>query len=252
MLSPVVRISPTARVKHAPSQIAVVVSGTPAQAAGIDNYLQRHNASVSISVGQNEGRADRSAIARAGQSPLDQLPQRSDMNLIKARRRVIRQYRIAGAHVFLVPNGGLTLSQYVAARTRRIRLVRPAKSVHNLSDLAGWKPKNGQIVELSVGSLSASEIDFELGSLLSVIDRSGFAPVSVAELLSGAPVAAANLGDAQSAAAPPVTATSAIKNGRPPSTAVESRSPASNIAISTGTTSSTTNTIGATRVAGKD
>jgi hypothetical protein len=221
VLAPVVRITPSSRVKHAHDRVAVVVSGFGDQAAVAKAELQRLGLDATVS-------------GKAG-----------------SRRVGVGRDR-AGRRIVLVPGESVSLSQYISARRNGIKFARPAKNLDSAHDIATWKVKSGQIVQLSVGGLASSTVEDEISVLVAAIERSGMSVVSVPELFSAEPATTASRGDAQSATAPQVTAQIAARNGMPDQLAVLSRSPASSIAMPIGTISSTTKTIGATRVAGID
>jgi hypothetical protein len=150
---------------------------------------------------------------------------------------------------FVSPPNGLTVGEYVLAKTVHARALRPSVTLNASQSNVGPAPRSGALVDLTIASGSTAELR-SLASLLASLRKSGLSAVSASELLDSRPAATVTARDEASTVAPAAMIVSAAIT-TPPDNGVSPRcSPASTAARVTGTSISITNTTGATRVAG--
>jgi hypothetical protein len=219
--------------------VGVVVVAPPARLAGLARALAIHTVHVSFGVTGPLDHTSIEALRRAGDDAVPILPGAGAVRWLATGDQLDDVQGFAADRLAIAPGGMTSLGQYLLARSTGHRLIAAMPNV------AQGTPRPGEILLVRADELGT------VRRLVSSEARLGFAAVPVSQLLSGASaITAPTDRDRPSrSVAPPITPTSPeaptlIPTGPCASAPVPIRGPRT-----TGMTTCTANSSGATRVA---
>lgn len=227
--------------------VGLVVSAPPSQIAGLSGQLARAGVHASFGVTGPLPAATVATLRRAGDDAVPVLPGSGTVRWLGTLDALHDVLGRDGGHMFLVSRGGMSLGQYLLARSAGDHPLAPRSALAIGRHRA---PRPGEILLASVEGPGARAAVLRVASRLGA---DGLAVRTLAQLVaSSSSIRAATASERLSSAAAAVTtsATAAAPIGTPSAPRASGPEVMSGLS-STGTSTWTTNTEGATRVAGE-
>jgi processive 1,2-diacylglycerol beta-glucosyltransferase len=237
-------LRPVSHVATTEPDVGLVVRAAGAAVPRLAAALSARGAHASFALAGPPGPAVGRALARAGDAWLPALSPGRRVEWLETREQLGRTLRLGADRRYLVPATGLSLGQYLLARTLDASPVRGAISVTAPGPVRG--AASGDVVVVTS--------DGAVGPLLataSSLRSAGLGAVPLSALIGSASTSARTGRAAVSATAPPMTMARPTSTPAAPSGARAQLSPVSTGAARTGMTTWTTKTNGATCVAGR-
>jgi processive 1,2-diacylglycerol beta-glucosyltransferase len=237
-------LRPVTRVTTTQPQVGLVLRAPQAAVARLARALAARGMHASFAVSAPLAPGVQRTLTRLGDDSLPALSRETRVGWLETREQLRGTVRLGADRRYLAPASGLTLGQYLLARSLdaspvagRVSFAAPGSPP--------TPPSAGDIVVVSIDGSTARAVA-TAASL-----RLGLRAVSLSALLGSASTSARTARAAVSATAPPITIASPRTIPAGPSGARAQLSPVSSGAARTGTTTWTTNTNGATCVAGR-
>lgn len=237
-------LRPVSHVATARRDAALVVRAPAGAVPRLASALAARGVRVSFALASPPGPTVRRALAATGDEWLPELAPGRRVEWLETREQLGHLARLGDDRRYLVPAGGLSLGQYLLARTLDASPVGGAVAV-TTPGLVRRAAAGDVVVVTSDGSVTAA-----LATVASM-RSTGLRTVPLSALLGSSATSARTGRAAVSATAPPMTMASPARTPAAPSGARAQLSPVSSGAARTGITTWTTKTNGATCVAGR-
>jgi processive 1,2-diacylglycerol beta-glucosyltransferase len=238
-------LRPVTHVATTRPEVALVLRAPAHLVPRLAGALAAHHVHASFALSTPPAPALRHALAGLGDDWLPELSAGQRIPWLDTRKELGRTTRLGDDRRYLVPASGLSLGQYLLARTLDASPVAGAISV-TVPGSPRRTPSAGDVVVVA----SAGPVGPALATIAS-LGSAGLRPVALSALLGSTSTSARTDRAAVSATAPPITIDSPTRTPAGPSGGRAQLSPVSSGAASTGITTWTTKTKGATCVAGR-
>jgi hypothetical protein len=238
-------LRPLTRVATTQPDVAVVLRAPQPSVARLARALATRGLHASFAVSAPLAPGVQRMLGRLGDDALPALAPGRRVGWLETREQLRRGARLGADRRYLVPASGLTLGQYLLARSLDASPV-AGRSSYAASGSPPAAPSAGDIVVVTIDASTARTV-----AAVAALGAHGLRTVPLSGLLGSASTSARTARAAVSATAPPMTIASPRRMPAGPSGAVAQLSPVSSGAARTGITTWTTKTKGATCVAGR-
>jgi UDP-N-acetylglucosamine:LPS N-acetylglucosamine transferase len=245
LAAPPLELRPLTRVATTQPDVALVLRAPQPAVPGLASALASRGEHASFAVTRPLASGVQRMLARLGDDAMPELSAGSNVRWLETREQLRGSARLGTERRYLVPASGLSLGQYLLARSVGASPVAGRVS-YAASGSPPRAPSAGDIVVVTVDGSTGRTVD-----AVAALSVDGLRPVSLAVLLGSASTSARTARAAVSATAPPITIASPRMMPAAPSGAPAQLSPVSSGAARTGITTWTTKTNGATCVAGR-
>jgi processive 1,2-diacylglycerol beta-glucosyltransferase len=238
-------LRPTAHVATTQPDVALIVRAPQPAVPRLAHALAARGLHASFAVSRPLAPGVQRTLARLGDDSLPVLTARSRVRWLETREQLRGTPRFGADRRYLVPASGLSLGQYLLARS-----VDASPVTGRMSFSASGSPP----IVPSAGDIVVVTADGSAGRTVSAaasLRVNGLGVVALSTLLDSSSTSARTARAAVSATAPPITTASPRMIPAGPSGARAQLSPTSSGAARTGITTWTTKTSGATCVAGR-
>ncbi len=245
LAAPPLELRPLARVATTQPDVALILRAPPPAVPGLARALAARGVHASFAGSRALAPGVQRLLARLGDDALPELSPGSRVRWLETREQLRGSARLGADRRYLVPASGLSLGQYLLARSVDASPVAGRMS-YAASGAPPRAPSAGDIVVVTVDGSTGRTVD-----AVAALSVDGLRPVSLSALLGSASTSARTARATVSATAPPMTIASPRTMPTGPSGARAQLSPVSSGAARTGMTTWTTKTSGATCVAGR-
>ncbi len=207
------RMAPVSHLSTPTLDVALVVRVPAGAAPALATALARDGVHATFASLDEPSAAGRRTIASAGDDVLPALGAAAPARWLRTRAHLADAPSAAGRRRYLVPPGGLTLGQYVMARSAGAAPLRGQEDVDLASGGDGPAARPGDIV-IAAGAPSPATVVRLAGRLR----ERGLSPVPLSTLAGDSSTTERTTGDVTSATAAPTTTSRAITRPATPAT----------------------------------